>query len=103
MLGICRSYFQARVSCSGRIRYQNFTLDFRISIPPSTSLHRNLCPEYDVAVLITGDTDLAPSVRMARKLFSTKHMVIPDPALQKVCTRPPDVHCKLHAMYANIL
>ena len=28
--------------------------------------------ECDVAVLISGDTDLAPSVRMARKLFSTE-------------------------------
>jgi len=39
--------------------------------------------ECDVAVLVSGDTDLAPSLRMARKLFSTKHIFFAFPAYRK--------------------
>ena len=39
--------------------------------------------ECDIAVIISGDTDLAPAVRMARKLFPEKHIFFLFPAYRK--------------------
>lgn len=39
--------------------------------------------ECDIAVLITGDTDLAPAVRMARTLYPKKHVSFAFPAYRK--------------------
>lgn len=39
--------------------------------------------ECDVAVLMSGDTDLAPAVRMAKKLYPGKHIFFDFPAYRK--------------------
>lgn len=61
--------------------------------------------ECDIAVLITGDTDLAPAVRMARNFFPEKHVSFAFPAfrknkeLSKLCPESTNINLQQYSRF----
>lgn len=61
-------------------KYEEKETDVSIALKLLEVFIKNEC---DIAVLISGDTDLAPAVRMARKLYPKKHIFFAFPAYRK--------------------
>ncbi len=61
-------------------KYEEKETDVSIALKLQEIFIKNEC---DVAVLVSGDTDLAPAVRLALKLFPEKHTFFAFPAFRK--------------------
>ena len=84
------------------IKYEEKETDVAISVKLLELFFTNAC---DIAVLVTGDTDIAPAVRTAKKLFPSKQIYFGFPynrknkELKKLCPGSFNIKDKIYTKH----
>ena len=73
-------YIECSQCNASNLHYEEKETDVAISVTLLELFHLNAC---DIAVLVTGDTDIAPSVRTAQRLFPDKEIAFAFPYKRK--------------------